>query len=48
MEMQRQLFYQLTGDSMPVKRDATVASTLGDLKAACIGKRWLIVLDDVL
>ena len=47
LDMQRALFRQLTGDNMPVKSDATVESQLADLKAACVGKRWLIVLDDV-
>ena len=47
LDIQRALFYQLTGDSMPVKSDATVASQLDMLRAACIGKRLLVVLDDV-
>ena len=47
LDMQRALFRQLTGSSMPVKSDATVESQLADLKEACVGKRWLIVLDDV-
>jgi hypothetical protein len=47
MEMQRVLFQQLAGRPMGVKDGATMASQLSDLQAACIGKNWLIVLDDV-
>ena len=48
LDLQRALFRQLTGSSsMPVKSDATVESQLADLKAACEGKKFLIVLDDV-
>jgi hypothetical protein len=47
LEMQRVLYHQIVGEPMAVKDGATVASQLSDLQAACIGKRWLIVLDDV-
>ena len=47
LEMQRTLFDQLTGDGMKVKAGATAASQLEDLQAACVGKCWLVVLDDV-
>jgi hypothetical protein len=46
-EMQRMLYHQLVGEHMAVKDGATAASQLADLQAACIGKRWLVVLDDV-
>ena len=47
MEMQRMLFQQLTGEALPPKDGATAASQLEQLQAACKGKRWLVVLDDV-
>ena len=47
MEMQRVLFQQLTAGPMPVKDGANAATQLEDLQAACIGQRWLVVLDDV-
>ena len=47
MEMQRVLFQQLTTEIMPVKDGANAATQLDDLQAACIGQRWLVVLDDV-
>jgi tetratricopeptide (TPR) repeat protein len=47
MELQRVLFLQLTGIAMAVKAGATTASQLKDLKAACVGKRFFVVLDDV-
>jgi hypothetical protein len=47
LEMQRVLYQQLVGEPMAVKDGATVATQLSDLQAACIGKNWLAVLDDV-
>jgi hypothetical protein len=51
LEMQRVLYHQLVGEPMSVKDGATVATQLLtqliDLQAACIGKNWLVVLDDV-
>ena len=47
MEQQKQLFFQLVGRTMQVQDDATVESQLQQLQAACIGKHWLVVLDDV-
>eukprot|EP00937_MAST-01D_sp_MAST-1D-sp2_P007255 g7255.t1 len=47
MEMQRALFAQLMGKPMMAKDDATADSQLEELQAACKGKRWLVVLDDV-
>jgi hypothetical protein len=47
MELQRVLYQQLVAESLPVKDGANAATQLQDLQAACIGKRWLIVLDDV-
>jgi hypothetical protein len=47
VELQRVLFNQLTGAVMPVQDGATAGTQLGTLQAACIGQRWLIVLDDV-
>jgi hypothetical protein len=47
MEMQRVLYQQLTGNPMVVKDNATAVAQLADLQAACAGKRWLLVLDDV-
>jgi hypothetical protein len=47
MELQRSLFNQLTEAIMPVEDGATASSQIGFLRAACIGKRWLVVLDDV-
>jgi hypothetical protein len=47
MELQCVLYQQLTTKPMPVQDGANAATQLEDLQAACIGKRWLIVLDDV-
>jgi hypothetical protein len=47
IELQRVLFQQLTGEAMRIRDDASVTSQLEDLKKQCLGKRWLIVLDDV-
>ena len=47
MELQRVLFQQLTSEPMPVKDGANAATQLEELQAACMGQRWLIVLDDV-
>ena len=47
MELQRSLFNQLTGNTMPIEDGATAGTQLGTLQAACVGQRWLIVLDDV-
>ena len=47
MELQRTLFAQLTGKPMEATADGTLALQLEALKAACVGKRWLLVLDDV-
>jgi hypothetical protein len=47
MELQRVLHQQLTAEPLPVKDGANAASQLQDLQVACIGQRWLIVLDDV-
>ena len=47
MELQRSLFNQLTDTTMPIEDGATVETQLRALTSACIGQRWLIVLDDV-
>jgi len=47
MELQRVLFHQLTTETLPLKDGANAATQLEDLRAACIGQRWLVVLDDV-
>jgi hypothetical protein len=47
MELQRVLHHQLTTETMPLKDGANAATHLEDLRATCIGKRWLVVLDDV-
>jgi hypothetical protein len=47
MELQRVLYQQLTTEAMPLKDGANAAMQLEDLRAACIGQRWLVVLDDV-
>jgi hypothetical protein len=47
IELQRALFNQLTGTLMPIEDGATEESQLAHLQAACLGKRWLVVLDDV-
>ena len=47
MELQRVLYQQLTSEPMPVKDGANAATQLEELQAACMGQRWLIVLDDV-
>jgi hypothetical protein len=47
MELQRVLYHQLTTQTMPEKDGANAATQLQDLRAACIGQRWLVVLDDV-
>jgi hypothetical protein len=46
-ELQRALFNQLMGTLMPIEDGATEDSQLVVLQAACLGKRWLVVLDDV-
>ena len=47
LELQRMLYQQLVGEPMAIKDGATAATQLSILKAACIGKNWLVVLDDV-
>ena len=47
MEMQRVLYQQLTAGPMPAKDGANAATQLEDLRAVCVGQRWLVVLDDV-
>ena len=47
MELQRVLYQQLTSEPMPVKDGASAATQLEELQVACMGQRWLIVLDDV-
>ena len=47
MELQRVLYHQLTGRVMPVANGATAATQLADLQTACLGQRFLVVLDDV-
>jgi hypothetical protein len=47
MEMQRVLYQQLTAGPMPAKDGANAATQLDDLRAICVGQRWLVVLDDV-
>ena len=47
LEMQRSLFLQLTDEPMPIKDGSTIESQQQDLRAACKGKRFLVVLDDV-
>ena len=47
MELQRNLYEQLTGEAMSIKDNATAQSQLEELEAVCKGKRWLVVLDDV-
>jgi anion-transporting ArsA/GET3 family ATPase len=47
MELQRVLYHQLTTEALPLKDGANAAMQLEDLRAACIGQRWLVVLDDV-
>jgi len=47
MELQRVLYHQLTTETLPLKDGANAATQLEDLRAACIGQRWLVVLDDV-
>ena len=47
MELQRILFAQLTGTSLEASPAATAALQLDKLREACVGKRWLLVLDDV-
>jgi hypothetical protein len=47
VELQRVLYQQLKAEPMPVKDGANAATQLEDLQTACIGQRWLVVLDDV-
>jgi hypothetical protein len=47
MELQCVLFNQLTGSVMPVMEGGSAGTQLRSLQAACIGQRWLVVLDDV-
>ena len=47
MELQRVLFAQLTGTTMEATATATAALQLDQLREACAGQRWLLVLDDV-
>ena len=47
MELQRVLYRQLTGEAMPVKEGSTADTQLQDLLDVSVGKRWLIVLDDL-
>ena len=47
MELQRQLYCHCTGEVMPAMPGATVDSQKELLGAAAVGKRWLVVLDDV-
>eukprot|EP00937_MAST-01D_sp_MAST-1D-sp2_P004134 g4134.t1 len=47
MEIQRTLHLQLTGTAMEDRPGSTAESQLKELQAACVGKRWLVVLDDV-
>jgi hypothetical protein len=47
LEMQRTLYDQLTGEPMPMREAPTPASQLAELQAKCLGKHWLVVLDDV-
>jgi GTPase SAR1 family protein len=47
MELQRSLFHQLTAEPMQATGGANTTTQLQDLRAACTGQRWLVVLDDV-
>ena len=47
MELQRSLFNQLTGNTMPIEDGATAETQHQALTSACVGQRWLIILDDV-
>ena len=47
MELQRVLFHQLTTETILSKDGANATTQLQDLRDACVGKRWLVVLDDV-
>ena len=47
MELQRTLYNHLTGATMPVEDGATAQTQHQALATACVGQRWLIVLDDV-
>jgi tetratricopeptide (TPR) repeat protein len=46
MELQRALYQQLAGKMMAVKAGATAEAQLKELQAACVGKRFFIVIDD--
>ena len=47
LELQRVLYGQLTGGPMTVHTDATPSTQRQQLQDAGVGRRWLIVLDDV-
>ena len=47
MELQRVLHRHCIGETMPAKPGATVESQKELLGTAAVGKRWLVVLDDV-
>ena len=47
MELQRTLFEQLTGGTMPSDANPTAQKQLAALQAGCKGRMFLVVLDDV-
>ena len=47
MELQRSLHEQMTGEAMAASPDATAEKQLKQLRSAGVGKRWLVVLDDI-
>lgn len=47
LPLQRNLFYQLTGNEMPSNTGPTVTAQLEALTAAAAGRQWLVVLDDI-
>ena len=47
LEMQRILYHQLALEPMRVKEGTNVAMQLHELQAACMGKTYLVCLDDV-
>ena len=47
LELQRQLYSQLSGEALPANAGATVASQRELLQAAAQAEQWLVVLDDI-